>query len=58
VKGIRCKEFVEQVTAFLDAGLDANVARRLVEHVALCQGCERYLDQMRTIIRTLHSLSS
>jgi anti-sigma factor RsiW len=57
MKDIRCGTLVEQVTAFLDGGLDADARRRFVEHVAHCEGCERYLDQVRTTIHILRTLS-
>lgn len=51
-----CEEFVELATAFLDGALDPATEARFVEHLALCEGCERYLDQFRTTIRELGSL--
>ncbi|WP_372660581.1 anti-sigma factor family protein [Amycolatopsis kentuckyensis] len=51
-----CEEFVELVTAFLDGALDRETEARFVEHLALCEGCETYLDQFRTTIAELGSL--
>jgi len=51
-----CEEFVELVTAFLDGALDQETEARFVEHLALCEGCETYLDQFRTTIAELGSL--
>jgi anti-sigma factor RsiW len=51
-----CAEFVELVTAFLDGVLDENTERRFIEHLAACEGCERYLDQFRDTIHTLGEL--
>lgn len=48
-----CQEFVEVVTAFLDGALDAEGERRFVDHLVLCDGCDRYLDQVR---QTVHAL--
>ncbi|MGH8823808.1 MAG: anti-sigma factor family protein [Jiangellaceae bacterium] len=53
---LHCSEFVELVTAFLDDALDAEDRRRVVEHLALCEGCTQYLDQFRQTIRTLGDL--
>jgi anti-sigma factor RsiW len=53
---MQCVEFVELVTAFLDAALDAADERRLVDHLALCDGCERYLEQMRRTVGSLGEL--
>jgi anti-sigma factor RsiW len=52
-----CNEFVELVTAFLDGALDAETERRFVDHLATCDGCDRYLDQIRQTTQTLGSLS-
>jgi anti-sigma factor RsiW len=53
---VTCEEFVELVTAYLEGELDPETAQRFVEHMALCEGCERYLDQFRTTVRTLGTL--
>jgi anti-sigma factor RsiW len=45
-----CAELVELVTAFLEDALDPDTERRFVEHLAICDGCETYLDQMRRTI--------
>ena len=49
-------EFVELVTAYLDGALDAATARRFVEHLAECDGCDRYLDQIHRTIGELGHL--
>jgi len=53
---VNCDEFVELVTAFLDNALDPETEARFVEHLALCEGCERYLEQFRTTISELGRL--
>jgi anti-sigma factor RsiW len=53
---MNCDEFVELVTAFLDSALDPATEARFVEHLALCEGCERYLEQFRTTITELGEL--
>jgi anti-sigma factor RsiW len=53
---MNCDEFVELVTAFLDDALDPETEARFVEHLALCDGCERYLDQFRVTIGELGRL--
>jgi anti-sigma factor RsiW len=45
-----CFELVELVTAFLDGALDPETERRFVEHLAICDGCETYVEQMRRTI--------
>jgi anti-sigma factor RsiW len=53
---MRCDEFVELVTAYLEGTLDPATEQQFVEHLALCEGCDRYLDQFRTTIETLGHL--
>ena len=48
-----CKEFVELVTDYLEGSLDGPTRARFEEHLALCDGCDRYLDQMRETLRML-----
>jgi anti-sigma factor RsiW len=45
-----CAELVELVTAFVEGELDSETERRFVEHLAICDGCEIYLEQMRRTI--------
>ena len=51
-----CAEFVELVTAFLEGALDADTEARFIEHLALCPGCDTYLEQFRQTIDTLGEL--
>lgn len=44
---LSCQEFVELVTDYLEGALDDDTVRRFDEHLALCPGCQTYLDQMR-----------
>lgn len=53
---LECREFVELVTAFLDGALDEEAERRFVDHIAQCDGCDRYLDQFRQTISSLGDL--
>jgi anti-sigma factor RsiW len=46
-----CNVFVELVTEYLDGALPADDTRRLEEHLTICGGCDRVLEQFRTIIR-------
>jgi anti-sigma factor RsiW len=54
---MNCNEFVELVTAYLDGSLDPSTARRFVEHLAECEGCDRYLDQIRQTVNQLGRLT-
>jgi anti-sigma factor (TIGR02949 family) len=47
---LTCAEVVELITSYLDRRLEAADAERFEEHVAFCDGCSTYLEQMRTTI--------
>ena len=51
-----CAEFVELVTAYLEGALDRDTEQRFIEHVAICDGCDRYLQQMRETVTQLGTL--
>ena len=51
-----CDELVELVTEFLDGDLDAETERRVVDHLALCDGCTTYVEQFRTTVDELGHL--
>jgi anti-sigma factor RsiW len=51
-----CNELVELVTEFLDGRLDARTERRVVDHLALCDGCTTYVEQFRTTVDQLGHL--
>jgi anti-sigma factor RsiW len=44
---LACIEVVELVTSYLDGALDAATAERVREHLALCDGCREYVEQIR-----------
>lgn len=48
---LRCQEFVELVTDYLEEQLPATARARFEAHLELCDGCARYLEQMRQTIR-------
>ncbi|MFI6317580.1 anti-sigma factor family protein [Nonomuraea sp. NPDC050556] len=49
-----CAELVELVTAYLDGELADR--ERFEAHLAECEGCERYLDQFRTVASVVGDL--
>ncbi|PZF83091.1 anti-sigma factor [Jiangella anatolica] len=57
VDHLACVELVELVTAFLDGDLDPVAERRVVDHISLCDGCDRYVDQVRQTTDVLAGLS-
>jgi anti-sigma factor RsiW len=51
-----CKELVEVITEYLEGTLPAEDRARFERHLAKCEGCHAYLDQMRETIRALGHL--
>jgi hypothetical protein len=47
---LTCAEVVELVTEYLEDRLPPEDVERFEEHLVFCDGCENYLDQMRTTI--------
>jgi anti-sigma factor RsiW len=47
---ISCQEVVEVVTDYLEGALSPEDVAVFEAHLALCDGCKWYLDQMRTTI--------
>ena len=50
---ISCQEVVELVTDYLEGELDDAMRVALEAHLALCPGCDIYLEQMRQTIAEL-----
>jgi anti-sigma factor RsiW len=48
---LSCKELVELVTDYLEGALDETTNARFEEHIAGCDGCTEYVEQMRETIR-------
>lgn len=53
---LRCQEFVELVTAYLEDALAPAIRAAFETHLHLCPGCQVYLDQIRETIRLLGHL--
>ncbi|MEI8406397.1 MULTISPECIES: anti-sigma factor family protein [unclassified Kribbella] len=51
-----CREFVELVTSYLEGDLSTTAEQDFIDHLALCDGCERYLDQMRQTTQAVTDL--
>jgi anti-sigma factor RsiW len=54
--GLPCIEVVELVSDYLDGELDADLRRRVEEHLALCPPCRVYVEQVRDTVRALGQL--
>jgi anti-sigma factor RsiW len=50
-----CREFVELVTDYLEGALSDEERARFEAHLAECDGCTGYLEDMRGLIGTLHA---
>jgi predicted anti-sigma-YlaC factor YlaD len=49
--GLACRYVVEILSDYLEDALDESTRHDLEEHLAGCDGCTAYLDQMRLTIR-------
>jgi anti-sigma factor RsiW len=56
MQGLDCDRLVELVTDFVEGALDPATERQVVDHLAGCDGCSTYLDQMRATARALGEL--
>jgi anti-sigma factor RsiW len=50
-----CREFVELVTDYLEGTLPESDRVRMEAHLAECDGCTGYLEDMRRLIGSLHA---
>jgi predicted anti-sigma-YlaC factor YlaD len=53
LRELTCRDVVELVTDYLEDAVDIGLRTRIDEHLRLCEGCRRYLDEMRATIATL-----
>jgi anti-sigma factor RsiW len=53
-----CREFVEDVTAYLDGGLPEDVVALIEGHLADCPHCREYLAQMRRTIELTRAITA
>ena len=54
--GLACQELVELVTAYFEDALPAADRKRFETHIAACEACTTYLEQMRLTLETLGRL--
>jgi anti-sigma factor RsiW len=55
-RDIACNELVELITEYLEGALPASEAAAIEAHLSICEGCRRYLDQMRATLAALGSV--
>ena len=47
---LACRDVIELFTALLEGALDPVTADSVREHLAICEGCDRYLEQLKVTI--------
>lgn len=55
---LSCQELVELVSDYFDGKLSRRDRKRFEAHIAGCDACTAYLDQMRTLVRLSGTLSA
>jgi len=50
VEAITCRQVVELVTDYLERAMAPEELARFEEHLALCEGCARYVEQIRMTV--------
>ncbi|MFV8175762.1 anti-sigma factor family protein [Mycolicibacterium peregrinum] len=50
---MNCNELVELVTAYLEGSLDLDTRARFDTHLLECDGCQNYVQQLESTIKTL-----
>jgi anti-sigma factor RsiW len=55
---LACQEMVELITDYLEGALTRSERKRFEAHIAGCEHCHEYLDQMRTTIRLTGRLAA
>jgi anti-sigma factor RsiW len=51
---LTCQQLVELVTDYFEDALTPAERDRFDAHLAVCPGCEQYLEQMRITMRLVH----
>ncbi len=54
---LTCQEFVELATEYLEGKLPPTTQARFEEHIAICEGCAMYLEQIRQTIQITGKLT-
>jgi anti-sigma factor RsiW len=55
---LACVEMVELITDYLEGALSRSQRRRFEAHLAACENCTEYLQQMRATIRLTGRLAA
>lgn len=54
---LSCRELVEIITDYLEGALPEGDRARFEAHLATCEGCRTYLEQMRLTIQVVGRLT-
>lgn len=49
-RNLACRQFVEVVTDYLEGAMPARERARFEHHLSRCDGCDRYLAQIRRTV--------
>ena len=55
-RAITCKELTQVLTDYLEDVMPLEDRVRFEGHLAICDGCVTYVEQMRQVIATVHEL--
>jgi anti-sigma factor RsiW len=50
-RALTCHEVIDLLSTYIDGGLSSDDRHRVEDHLAGCDGCATYLEQMREAIR-------
>lgn len=53
---LTCRELTEVLTDYLEGTMPLEDRARFDAHLAICDGCVTYVDQMRQVIKTVREL--
>jgi anti-sigma factor RsiW len=57
IRELTCQEIVELVTDYLEDTMNGRIRSAFEAHLARCDGCEHYLEQLEATIRLAGSLA-
>ena len=57
-EGLTCRELVELVTDYLEGALTPAERARFEAHIAGCEACTTYIEQMRRMLAVLGELTA
>lgn len=56
-EGLDCNEIVELVTDYLEGALDMHTVAAFEDHLRGCEGCRRFVEQIRQTIAAIGAVS-